>query len=82
MLRQSHERPEGMDEASVVMADPENLSKAVNIVIEQLNSRSSPELKHVEDYQSLNVSTKIVRLITSYTGYVNRVVWRDYSTKA
>lgn len=82
MLRQSHERPEGMDEASVVMADPENLSKAVNIVVEQLNSRTAPQLTRVEDYQSLNVSTKVVRLITSYIGYVNRVVWRDYSTKA
>ncbi|MEC8664183.1 MAG: UDP-N-acetylglucosamine 2-epimerase (non-hydrolyzing), partial [Pseudomonadota bacterium] len=61
---------------------PENLSKAVNIVVEQLNSRTTPQLARVEDYQSLNVSTKVVRLITSYTGYVNRVVWRDYSTKA
>lgn len=78
MLRQAHERPEGMDEAAVVMADPDTLLKAVEMVVKQSENKSSV-LRPVTDYQQDNVSTKVVRIIMSYIGYVNRIVWRDYA---
>lgn len=79
MLRQAHERPEGMDEAAVIMTDPERVSQAVDIAVQQADNDEMPPLKTVKDYQNENVSTKVVRLITSYTGYVERVVWRNYT---
>ena len=82
MLRQAHERPEGMDEAAVVMADPDTLARAVNVVVEHVNSRTAPELRKVADYDVPNVSMKIVRIIASYTGFVKRTVWRDYAAKS
>lgn len=78
MLRQAHERPEGMDEAAVIMTDPERVPQAVDIAIQQADSDEVPSLCTVKDYENENVSTKIVRLIASYTGYIERVVWRNY----
>jgi UDP-N-acetyl-L-fucosamine synthase len=74
-LRENHERPEAMEEASVMMVGLEELTvlQSLNILFNEENS-----LQKVNDYSSLNVSDKIVRIIHSYTGYVNRVVWKKY----
>ena len=77
MLRQAHERPEGMDEAAVIMAGlkPERVLEAVDLAIAQDRGRRRPA-RMVADYEAANVSEKVVRIIVSYTDYVNRTVWR------
>jgi len=78
-LREAHERPEGMEEGAVIMTGLEsrNVLNAIGVLDKQ-----QWELKDtnrvVEDYQWLNVSEKVVRLILSYTHYINRVVWKKY----
>ncbi len=75
-MRQAHERPEGMDEAVVIMCgiEPDDLICSIEIVIRQ---NSEPRLKPqlIGDYQSENVSEKVLRIVHSYVHYVNRVVW-------
>ncbi|HOA81139.1 MAG TPA: UDP-N-acetylglucosamine 2-epimerase (non-hydrolyzing) [Defluviitaleaceae bacterium] len=74
-LRQAHERPEGMDEGTLIMAEinPDSIINAVNIVT--IQAKEGFELKTVSDYESKNVSQKVVRIIVSYIEYVNRTVW-------
>lgn len=76
-LRNAHERPEGMEEASVIMTGLEldRIMHGLDILRNQGrgNERS---LRMVNDYKTLNVSDKIVRIILSYTDYINRVVWQ------
>lgn len=76
-LREAHERPEGMEEASVMMVGlgVERVMQALTILESQL-SGNDRLLRLVEDYSMPNVSDKVVRIIHSYTDYVNRVVWR------
>jgi len=76
-IRQAHERPEGMDEATLVMSGlkPASVLNAVELVVRH-QSQSRSAFRVVPDYEPDNVSRKIVRLIFSYTDYVNRVVWR------
>ena len=76
-LRQAHERPEGMDEGTLIMSDliPEKVLQSVDIVLSQYNS-DSPLTRVVEDYKGGNVSVKVSRIIQSYTDYINRTVWR------
>ncbi len=77
MIRQAHERPEGMDEAAVVMADlkPARVGDAIDLAVAHHAGRKPP-FKTVTDYTADNVSRKVVRIILSYTDYVNRTVWR------
>jgi len=75
-IRQAHERPEGMDEGTVVMTglDPAHIMESIRLVISHA-SRDRRPFRMVEDYGVDNVSKKVVRTIFSYTGYVNRTVW-------
>lgn len=73
MIRQAHERPEGMDRASVVMTDL--YAEAVIRSIELVTKQAMP-MQEITDYDSLDVSKKVVRIIFSYTDFVNRTVWK------
>ena len=78
-LREAHERPEGMEEAVVIMAglEKERVMQCLAVIEDQ--SRGNVRLiRQVEDYSMPNVSDKVVRIIHSYTDYVNRVVWKKY----
>jgi UDP-N-acetyl-L-fucosamine synthase len=78
-LREAHERPEGMEEASVMMVglELERVRQAMAILDTQARG-DARTLRPVADYSMPNVSDKVVRIIHSYTDYVKRVVWRDY----
>jgi UDP-N-acetylglucosamine 2-epimerase (non-hydrolysing) len=78
-LREAHERPEGMEEAAVMMVglEVERVRQALNILQTQRRG-SERTLRLVEDYSMPNVSDKVTRIIHSYTDYVNRVVWKKY----
>jgi len=75
-IREAHERPEGMEEASAILTGLE-LDKVIQGV-EMYQENQELQLNLVEDYSSPNVSEKIARIILSYTDYVNRVVWKKY----
>jgi UDP-N-acetylglucosamine 2-epimerase (non-hydrolysing) len=76
MIRHAHERPEGMDEGTVIMAglNSTNVIEAINVVVDQ--SRIKNSIRIISDYDTENVSVKIVRIILSYIEYINRVVWQ------
>lgn len=78
-LRETHERPEGMEEAAVMLVgvDPERVLQALAI-LESQPTDTERLLRQVQDYSAPNVSDKIVRIIHSYSDYVNRVVWKKY----
>jgi UDP-N-acetyl-L-fucosamine synthase len=75
-IRDAHERPEAMEEASVMMVglSPVRIMQAM-AVLEKQNEGSERLLRPVADYSMPNVSDKVVRIIVSYTDYINRVVW-------
>lgn len=79
-LRETHERPEGMEEAAVMMTglNVERVRQCLAILEAQAGS-GQRGLRRVADYGMPNVSEKIVRIIHSYTDYVRRVVWREYA---
>lgn len=78
-LREAHERPEGMEEAAVIMTGlgKERIMQGLAIIENQPRDEERM-LRQVADYSMPNVSDKIVRIIHSYTDYVNRVVWKKY----
>lgn len=73
-IREAHERPEAMEEASAMLVGPEK--ERVLQGLEILETQEKNTLRIVEDYSMPNVSDKVLRIILSYTDYVNRVVWR------
>ena len=74
-IRQAHERPEGMDEGTVIMSglNAERVLDSVEVAIKHHSKNRT--MKVVSDYDTDNVSKKVLRIILSYTDYVNRTVW-------
>ena len=76
-IRNAHERPEGMDAGTVIMAGlkKERVLDAVRITVAQHN-RQKAAVRAVQDYENNSVSKQVLRIAESYTDYVNRTVWR------
>jgi UDP-N-acetylglucosamine 2-epimerase len=79
-IRNAHERPEGMDVGTLIMAGlkKDRVLDAVRVIIAQ-HDRNIRVMAPVEDYEAQSVSKKILRIVLSYTDYVNRTVWRKDS---
>jgi UDP-N-acetylglucosamine 2-epimerase len=73
-IREAHERPEAMEEASVMMVglDKERILQGLEV----LEAQTADLLRPVADYSMPNVSDKVLRIILSYTDYINRIVWK------
>ncbi len=78
-LREAHERPEGMEEAAVMMVglEADRVIQALAILADQPRGRDRL-IRLPADYSMPNVSDKVLRLVHSYTDYVNRIVWKRY----
>jgi UDP-N-acetylglucosamine 2-epimerase (non-hydrolysing) len=76
-IRNAHERPEGMDAGTLIMAGlkKERVLDAVRITVAQ-HDRQKAAVRPVQDYENPSVSKQMLRIVESYTDYVNRVVWR------
>lgn len=76
-IRQAHERPEGMDEGTLIMSGlhKDRVMEAINVVVSQ-HEEDNEGIRIVEDYKTSNVSKKVLRIILSYTDYINRTVWK------
>lgn len=72
-VRQAHERPEGMDEGTLIMTGLEK-----DTILDAIKVVTSERMPIVKDYDADKVAQKVVRIIMSYTGYINRTVWRKY----
>ena len=83
MIRQAHERPEGMDEGTLIMSGihKDRIIESIEVVVKQYNEGKIPAI--IDDYNVDNVSQKVIKIIFSYIDYVNRNVWRkDTSVKS
>jgi len=75
-LRNTHERPEGMDEGTLIMSGlkKERILEAIEIIISQHN-RKSRVMPSIQDYEGTVISKQVLRIVLSYVDYVNRTVW-------
>lgn len=75
-IRQAHERPEGMDEGTVIMTglNAKRILESIDVVTSHYQENKNI-IKTIQDYETLNVSKKVLRIILSYTDYINRTVW-------
>ena len=83
MIRQAHERPEGMDKGTLIMSGLEKnrILESIDVVVKQYEGKIIPEI--IDDYNVNNVSSKVVKIILSYIDYVNNTIWRkDLSIKS
>jgi UDP-N-acetylglucosamine 2-epimerase (non-hydrolysing) len=78
-IRQAHERPEGMDEGTLIMTGLQSdlILNSIDIVTSQFEENNNV-IQTIPDYLTENVSKKVVRIILSYTDYINRVVWSKF----
>lgn len=76
-IRQAHERPEGMDEGTLIMTGlkKDRIIESIQVVTQQF-LEDKKAIKLVEDYNTNNVSKKVLKIILSYTDYINRTVWK------
>lgn len=76
-IRNTHERPEGMDVGTLIMSElsKERILESVRIVVDQYRAGISRHYRVVDDYSAGQVSKKIVSIVQSYTDYINRTVW-------
>jgi UDP-N-acetylglucosamine 2-epimerase len=76
-IREAHERPEGMEETTVMMVglNPDRIFQGLQLIGEE--DHSTRKYRLVSDYSMPNVSDKIVRIIISYTDYIKRVIWNE-----
>jgi len=77
MIRQAHERPEGMDEGAIIMSGlkKDRILQSIHVVVSQ-KQENKQVTRIVNDYNVDNFSIKVVRAVISYVDYVNRTVWR------
>ena len=82
MIRAAHERPEGMDEGTVIMSGirKDRILESIAVVTSQFENGTG-KTRIIEDYNVDNVSIKVVRIILSYIDYVNRTVWKKDTAK-
>tara|TARA_B100000989_G_scaffold298010_1_gene285703 strand:+ start:681 stop:1805 length:1125 start_codon:yes stop_codon:yes gene_type:complete len=78
-LREEHERPEGFEEGAVIFTgiSSKNIKNAINILSEQKKG-DQRDINIVRDYDDINISKKIVRIVLSYTDFINRRIWKKY----
>jgi len=78
-IRQAHERPEGMDEGTLIMTGLQSnlILNSIDVVTSQFKENNNV-IQTIPDYLTENVSKKVVRIILSYTDYINRVVWSKF----
>lgn len=76
-IRQAHERPEGMDEGTLIMSGlkKDRVMESINVIRQQYE-RKKRNINIVNDYNTKSVSKKVLRIILSYTDYINRTVWK------
>lgn len=82
MIRAAHERPEGMDEGTVIMSgiSKDRILEAISVVTSQFEDESN-KFRVIQDYDVDNVSIKVVRIILSYVDYINRTIWKKDTTQ-
>ena len=78
-IRQAHERPEGMDEGTIIMSglEPQRVLDSIEVVMKH-HKIASRAFRLIPDYDTSNVSKKVLRIIYSYTDYINRTVWKKF----
>ena len=78
-IRDTHERPEAMEEAAVMMTgvNSERVTQAIDILLKNKNGEDR-KLDIVNDYNCKNISEKVLRIIISYTDYIQRKIWKKY----